>query len=158
MAPLGSRLPEEDLPIRYAVGIDVGSQSCSFCVLQPDKSIAIKPTNFTNAAAGFAQLQEKLEDLGVPPSQVLAGLEATSRYGENLYQFLAHHGYQLCLLHPAQTHQFAKRRGLRAKTDKLDATTIAHVLLSAEARYGYVQSRTDCHVSGVGAAAYPTQR
>ena len=42
--------------------------------------------------------------------------------------------------HPAQTHQFAKRRGLRAKTDKLDATTIAHVLLSAEARPGYVPS------------------
>jgi transposase len=29
---------------------------------------------------------------------------------------------------------------LRAKTDKLDATTIAHVLLSAEARPGYVPS------------------
>lgn len=74
------------------------------------------------------------------PRQILVGLEATSRYGENLYQFLENHGYRLCLLHPAQTHQFAKRRGLRAKTDQLDATTLAHVLLSAEARYGYVPS------------------
>lgn len=31
-----------------------------------------------------------------------------------------------------------KPRGLRAKTDKLDATTIARVLLSGEARRGYV--------------------
>src|SRR5947208_14024518 len=49
-------------------------------------------------------------------------------------------GYQLCLLHPRQTHEFAQRRGPRAKTDKLDATTIARVLLSGEARAGYVPS------------------
>ena len=30
--------------------------------------------------------------------------------------------------------EFAKQRGLRAKTDRLDATTIARVLLSGEAR------------------------
>ncbi len=62
----------------------------------------------------------------------------TSRYGENLYRFLESLGYELCLLHPRQTHQFAQQRGLRAKTDKLDATTIARVLLSGEARRGYV--------------------
>lgn len=111
------------------VGIDVGSQSCSFCVLKPDKSIVIKATTFANTTVGFALLQEYLAGLQVPAHQMLVGLEATSRYGENLYQFLAHQGYQLCLLHPAQTHQFAKRRGLRAKTDKLDAITIAHVRL-----------------------------
>src|SRR5437588_9595575 len=64
--------------------------------------------------------------------------ETTSRYGENLYHFLESRGYQLCLLHPRQTHQFAQQRGLRAKTDKLDATTIARLLLSGEARRGYV--------------------
>src|SRR5947209_18846218 len=64
--------------------------------------------------------------------------ETTSRYGENLYHFLESRGYQLCLLHPRQTHQFAQQRGLRAKTDKLDASTIARVLLSGEARPGYV--------------------
>ena len=41
-------------------------------------------------------------------------------------------------MHPRQTHEFAQRRGLRAKTDKLDATTIARVLLSGDARAGYV--------------------
>lgn len=140
MGPVASEPAEKDLPVRYAVGVDVGSQSCSFCVLKLDKSIALKPTNFANAAPGFAVLLYQLEQFQVPPGQILVGLEATSRYGENLYQFLLTHGYRLCLLHPAQTHQFAKRRGLRAKTDKLDATTIAHVLLSAEARPGYVPS------------------
>ena len=86
------------------------------------------------------ELLHQLEQFQVPPGQMLVGLEATSRYGENLYHFLLTRGYRLCLLHPAQTHQFAKRRGVRAKTDKLEATTIAHVLLSAEARPGYVPS------------------
>src|SRR5947209_7513117 len=66
--------------------------------------------------------------------------ETTSRYGENLYRFLESRSYQLCLLHPRQTHQFAQQRGLRAKTDQLDASTIARVLLSGEARRGYVPS------------------
>ena len=122
----------------YVVGIDIGSQTGSLCVLKPDKSQVIKPTEFPNASAGFGTLQEKLAQLGAPPKQILIGLEATSRDGENLYHFLESCGYQLCLLHPRQTHQFAQQRGLRAKTDKLDATPIARVLLSGEARRGYV--------------------
>jgi len=130
--------PVDPSSFTYVVGIDIGSQTCSFCTLKPDKSQVIKPTEFANAPAGFAVLLDKLERLGVSPEQILIGLEATSRYGENLYRFLESRGYQLCLLHPRQTHQFAQRRGLRAKTDKLDATTIARVLRSLEARRGYV--------------------
>ena len=122
----------------YVVGVDIGSQTCDFCVLKPDKSQVIKSTEFANARPGFEVLHSKLVQLGVPPEQVLIGLEATSRYGENLYLFLEAQGYQLCLLHPRQTHQFAQQRGLRAKTDRIDATTIARVLLSGEARRGYV--------------------
>ena len=55
-------------------------------------------------------------------------------------QALLKGGYQVCLLHPAQMHVFAQQRGLRAKTDQLDAVTIARALLSGEARFGYVPS------------------
>lgn len=69
----------------YVVGIEIGSQTCSFCTLKPDKSQVIKPTDFTNAPAGFALLLDKLERLGVSPEQILIGLEATSRdAGESL--------------------------------------------------------------------------
>jgi hypothetical protein len=30
----------------YVVGIDIGSQSCDFCVCKPDKSQVVKPTKF----------------------------------------------------------------------------------------------------------------
>src|SRR5216684_3239929 len=122
----------------YVVGIDIGSETCCFTVLTPQKQVVVKPTDLANAASGFAYLQERIARLGVAPEQVVVGLEATSRYGENLFQFLQRQGYHLCLLHPRQTHEFAKRRGRRAKTDRLDASTIARVVLSGEARVGYV--------------------
>ncbi len=85
--------------LAYAVGSDIGLESCMRCCL-----------------------------------------EATSRYGENLYHALRWRGYRVCLLHPGQIHAFAQPRGLRAKTDRLDATTLARALLSGEARFGDVPS------------------
>jgi transposase len=130
--------PVDATSFQDVVGIDIGSQICSCCALKPDKSQALKALEFANAPAGFTVVQEHLAQLAVPPNHMLIGLEATSRYGENLYRFLESQGYQLCLLHPRQTHQFAQQRGLRAKTDQLDASTIARMLLSGEARRGYV--------------------
>lgn len=123
---------------RYVVGLDVGSEQCSFSVLQADKTIVIKPQEITNDGEGYRTLKSKLESLGVAPPQILIGLEATGRYWENLYHYFHKLGYGMLLLHPAQTQRFAGRRGLRAKTDRLDATTIARVVLSEEARPAYV--------------------
>jgi transposase len=124
----------------YVVGIDIGMESCTMSCLTMDKRQAIKSTPFANSVQGFAWLFERLASLGVAPKQILVGLEATSRYGENLLQALLKRGYQVCLLHPAQMHAFAQQRGLRAKTDQLDAVTIARALLGGEARFGYVPS------------------
>jgi len=125
-------------PLAYVVGIDIGMESCMMCGLTMEKRQVIKPSPFANQAEGFTGLFERLERLGASPDQILVGLEATSRYGENLYHALLKRGYRVCLLHPAQMHAFAQQRGLRAKTDQVDATTIARALLSGEARFGYV--------------------
>lgn len=42
----------------FVVGIDIGSELCSFCILKPDKSQVLKPTEFANTMAGFPLLQE----------------------------------------------------------------------------------------------------
>ncbi|TME02147.1 MAG: IS110 family transposase [Chloroflexi bacterium] len=137
----GSSSPTpEPVETTHVVGIDIGSQACTMACLTMDKRQVIKPTPFANTVQGLDWLFERLEGLGVAPKQILVGLEATSRYGENLLQALLKRGYQVCLLHPAQMHAFAKQRGMRAKTDQLDATTIARALLSGEARFGYVPS------------------
>ena len=127
-------------PLQYVVGIDVGSETCLVSILRPDKTAVRSPFAIANAAPGFARLATELARLGCPPAQVRVGLEATGRYWENLYQFLLPLGYDLLLVHPGQTHHFAQQRGLRAKTDKLDAGTVAWALLSDELRPAYVPS------------------
>jgi transposase len=76
--------PVDASSFAYVVGVDIGSQTCSVCALSPDKRQVVKPTEFANATAGFDQLCGKLEQLGAPVEQILIGMEATSRYGENL--------------------------------------------------------------------------
>jgi transposase len=130
----------EEMSIKYVCGIDIGSQSCAGCILRLDKSIVVKPISFANAREGWQLWEGKLGQLDAKPTQILIGMEATSRYGENLYQELEQRGYVLRLLHSGQTHQFHQQQRLRAKTDRLDAMTIARMLLSGEARAGYVPS------------------
>ena len=130
----------EEMSIKYVCGVDIGSQSCAGCILRLDKSVVVKPLSFANAREGWQCWEEKLGQLDAVPSQILIGMEATSRYGENLYQELERRGYVLRLLHSGQTHQFHQQQRLRAKTDRLDAMTIARMLLRGEARAGYVPS------------------
>src|SRR5918997_131770 len=127
-------------PLQYVVGIDVGSETCFVSILRPDKTTVRSPFAIANAAPGFARLAAVLAQLDCAPLQIRVGLEATGRSWENLYQFLLSQGYDLVLVHPGQTHHFAQQRGLRAKTDKLDASTVARALLSDELRPAYVPS------------------
>src|SRR5258708_3903729 len=129
---------EEEVSIKYVCGIDVRIQSCARCICGPDKRVVAKSSDFANTKEGWKVWEEKLAQLDAAPNQILIGMEATSRYHENLYHELEQRGYQMRLLHPGQTHHFHKQRGLRAKTDQLDAMTIARVLLSGEARIGYI--------------------
>ncbi|GAC1635075.1 MAG: IS110 family transposase [Ktedonobacteraceae bacterium] len=144
--------------IKYICGIDIGSQSCAGCICRPDKTVVLKSLTFANAREGWQTWEEKLNQLDAPADQILIGMEATSRYGENLYHELEQGGYVLRLLPPGQTHHFHQQRGLRAKTDRLDAMTIARTLLSGEARMGYVPSDQVATSARTGALTYATER
>lgn len=124
----------------FVVGIDVGSGQCSCCILRPDKTVLRKPHEFANAAPGFAALQTTLTALTVPPAAIHIGLEATGPDWETLDYFLQPLGYTVVVLHPGQTHLYSQQRGLRAKTDRVDALTIARLLLSDDVRPVYVPS------------------
>src|SRR5260370_2063983 len=69
----------EGATIKYVCGIDIGSQSCAGCITRPDKSVVLKPITFANAREGWQIWEEKLNQLDAPPSQILIGMEATSR-------------------------------------------------------------------------------
>ena len=84
--------PVEVTGYRYVVGLDVGSQQVVYALYQPEKRPVGKPTELSNDREGFVALDERLRQLGVAPEQILIGLEATGRYSENLYQYLARAG------------------------------------------------------------------
>src|SRR4030081_2083762 len=68
-----------EMTIKYVCGIDIGSQSCAGCICRPDKRVVIKSITFANAREGWQIWEEKLNQLDAPPSQILIGMEATSR-------------------------------------------------------------------------------
>src|SRR5260370_7582444 len=79
-----SPMPNAD-QATHVVGIDIGMESCTMCCLARNKQPLIPATSFANTLAGFCILFARLDDLGVPPQQVLIGLEATSPYAHNLF-------------------------------------------------------------------------
>jgi transposase len=103
--------------IKQWIGIDVS---------QDNLDIAIYPQNITwrvtNDASGRAELVLKLA------AYEIAGvvLEATGGLERAVMSELEAAGYQTRRVNPVQVRHFAKASGQLAKTDRIDALTIAH--------------------------------
>jgi transposase len=63
------------------------------------------------------------------PDQVLVVMEATGSYWITLATQLVHAGFQVSVINPAQAHHFAKALLKRAKTDAVDAQTLAQLAM-----------------------------
>jgi transposase len=128
--------------IRCVVGIDVAKQAHVVCALEvPSGVVRHKPSRIEASAEGYAQLRAWLESWGAPET-ILLGLEATGQLWEPLYDSLTHAGYTVLLLNPRQTASWATSLGLRAKTDGLDAQTLARGLGAGLARASCLPSET----------------
>lgn len=141
-------LPAE---IRCVVGIDVAKAAHVVCALEaPSGAVRLKSTPIAANAAGYAQLLEWLEQWAAQeaspaqeaPATVLVGLESTGALWEPLYDALTRAGYHVALLNPHQTASWATSLGLRAKTDGIDAHTLARGLLAGWARESSVPDET----------------
>jgi len=125
----------------HVVGIDVGMESCTMCCLARNKQPLIPATPFANTLTGFNTLFERLDGLGVPPELVLIGLEATSRYGENLFQALLKRGYQVWRLASRADPCLCPTTGhARQNGSTRCPHHCAGVARAGEARFGYVPS------------------
>src|SRR5260221_14354962 len=71
-----NRLPSplDPSPFSYVVGIDIGSQKYSACVLQPDNRQDHKPRLFDNPEADFHRFQHQLDSLDLPAAEALLGV------------------------------------------------------------------------------------
>ena len=104
----------------HVLGIDVAKAKFDVALWREGK---LKFKTFDNQPAGFEQLRQWLQDLGV--AQVQACLEATGPYGEALSEWLFDAGHIVSALNPAQVKDFAKSLLTRNKTDTVDAAVLA---------------------------------
>ena len=98
------------------VGIDVSNAQLDMA-LRPEGRFAA-----ANDDTGFAQILERLRE--APPTLVV--LEATGGLELPLTAVLAAAGVPVVVVNPRQVRDFAKATGRLAKTDALDAQTLAH--------------------------------
>lgn len=99
------------------VGIDVSKKTLD---------IHYRPFNeyktIPNEESGIESLSEEL--LQKNPSLIV--LESTGGYESLCAAILASKGLPVAVVNPRQTRSFAKAMGILAKTDKIDAQTLAH--------------------------------
>src|SRR5258705_517626 len=130
--------------LRCVVGIDVAKSAHVVCALEaPSGIVRLKSTPIPATAEGHAQVLNWLAAWAVgEPARLLIGLESTGSLWEPLYDALTQAGYTILLLNPHQTAAWATSLGLRAKTDGIDAHTLARGLLAGWARASTVPDET----------------
>ena len=120
-------------------GIDIAKRVHVCAVLDEDNSVMVKPFKFRNDEKGFEKLKVHLDQLGLDPSDILIGMEATGALFENLYRHLKSLEYPVVLLNPYQTSKFREMDTMkRVKNDNIDAVMIAALLKSGRFSKGYV--------------------
>jgi len=115
------------------VGIDVSKLKHDVAIINHNKQLVGQPFVIKDDLAGYQSLLSKLEAAASKQKtqQFKIGLEATSDYWKNIYYFLNRQSdkFQLTVINPVQTHNWAKTELRRAKTDSLDAKDIALFML-----------------------------
>ena len=113
------------------VGIDVAKDKHDCCILGSDGGILFSPFTIQNTLQGFDELYEKIWSLTSDLTEIKVGLEATGHYHLNLLRSLLDNGVPSFVINPLHTNLFRKAQSLRkTKTDKVDAASIAMMLLT----------------------------
>ncbi len=108
------------------IGIDIAAKTLAAAWLRPGEAVS-RPITLAQSPQGFATLHERLGQTGCVPAAIHVVMEATGSYWIALATTLAHTGYRVSVINPAQAHHFAKALLKRAKTDAIDAQTLAHL-------------------------------
>ena len=113
------------------VGIDVAKDKHDCCIIGPDGKILFKAFTIPNNKEGFNDLYQKIKSVSNDLGKVKVGLEATGHYSYNILGFLLDKGLTTFVINPLHTNLYRKSLSLRkTKTDKVDARTIAMMLVS----------------------------
>ena len=108
------------------VGVDSAAASVTVAWLTPGAPVS-RSLTLEQTPAGFAQLQQHLTALGYQPEEILVVMEATGSYWISLATTLVAAGFAVSVINPKQARDFAKALLKRAKTDAIDAQTLAQL-------------------------------
>ena len=123
------------------VGIDVAKDKHDCCILGSDGEVLFSPFTIKNSLQGFDELYDKICSLSSDSSEIKVGLEATGHYHMNLLRSLLDNGLDSYVINPLHTNLFRKGQSLRkTKTDKVDASSIAMMLLTDKTLKPYSDS------------------
>lgn len=111
---------------RLFVGVDIAAKTFTATWMEPGGSLG-RPLTLEQTSVGFASLQARLLASGHTPQEILVVLEATGSYWIALATALAQARFRVSIVNPAQAHHFAKALLKRAKTDAIDAQTLARL-------------------------------
>ena len=113
------------------VGIDVAKDKHGCFILSSEGIVLADVFTIPNNLEGFNTLLDKLRACSTPQDSIKVGLEATGHYSCNILGFLLDNGLATYVLNPLRTNLYRKSLSLRkTKTDRVDARTIAAMLLS----------------------------
>ena len=113
------------------VGIDVAKDKHDCFICNSDGEILFNAFTIPNTMEGFDNLLQKILSITDDLSKVKVGLEATGHYSYNLLGYLLDKGLPTFVINPLHTNLYRKSLTLRkTKTDKVDAHTIAMMLMS----------------------------
>ena len=114
-----------------SVGIDVAKDKHDCFIQSSEGEVLADVFTISNNMDGFHTLLEKIQACTAPQDKIKVGLEATGHYSYNLLGFLLDNGLATYVLNPLRTNLYRKSLSLRkTKTDRVDARTIAAMLLS----------------------------
>ena len=114
-----------------SVCIDVSKDHHDCFIVNSEGEVLADVFTIHNTMDGFNFLLQRIRECTMPQDKIKVGLEATGHYSYNLLGFLLDNGLATYVLNPLRTNLYRKSLSLRkTKTDRVDARTIAHMLLS----------------------------
>ena len=116
---------------KYHVGVDVSKRKHKACIHNLSQDSYSGVFSFEVNRQGFEKFLGTLEKFSRNKEDFIIGIEATGNYGITLSYFLLSHGYKVMEINPYRASQFRKAQGKKAKSDRIDAHSLA-TLLSLE--------------------------
>ena len=113
------------------VGIDVAKDKHDCFILSSEGEVLADVFTVANNRNGFETLLQRVRSCTKPADKIKVGLEATGHYSYNILGFLLDSGLDTYVINPLLTNLFRKSTSLRrTKTDRIDARTIAAMIMS----------------------------